>query len=90
MQGSEILRKDVLEYIVFEKHLANEYGVWRIHGKIIPPWMSATDIAEGTYILKDSKKEDDPVPTEPHPVEATLIEDTSKDMPKNVTNAPSS
>lgn len=90
MQGSEILRKDVLEYIVFEKHLANEYGVWRIHGKIIPPWMSATDIAEGTYILKDSKIEDDPVPTEPHPVEATLIEDTSKDMPKNVTNAPSS
>lgn len=38
MHGSEIIKKDVLEYIVFEKHLSNEYGAWRIHGKIIPPW----------------------------------------------------
>lgn len=90
IQGSEILRKDVLEYIVFEKHLANEYGVWRIHGKIIPSWMTSTDIAEGTYVLKDSKEKDDPEPTEPHPVEATLADDLSKDMPKNVTNVSSS
>ncbi|KAJ1525972.1 hypothetical protein ONE63_009156 [Megalurothrips usitatus] len=34
--GSEILAKDVLEYAVFEKHLSNEYGVWRLHAKIIP------------------------------------------------------
>ncbi|XP_011157615.1 probable 39S ribosomal protein L45, mitochondrial [Solenopsis invicta] len=77
MQGSEILRKDVLEYIVFEKHLANEYGVWRIHDKIIPSWMAPTDVAEGTYILP--KEDHDPVPTEPQPVEATLTEDTPKD-----------
>ncbi|XP_076268453.1 mitochondrial ribosomal protein L45 [Rhynchophorus ferrugineus] len=38
MHGSEILAKDVLEYIVFEKHLSNEYGLWRIHEKIIPTW----------------------------------------------------
>lgn len=38
MHGSEILAKDVLEYVVFEKHLANEYGLWRIHDKIIPKW----------------------------------------------------
>ncbi|KMQ85282.1 putative 39s ribosomal protein mitochondrial [Lasius niger] len=87
IQGSEILRKDVLEYIVFEKHLANEYGVWRIHGKVIPSWMTLTDIAEGTYVLP--KEEHDPVSTEPHPVEATLVEDTSKDTPKNVTNTQS-
>ncbi|CAL1673903.1 unnamed protein product [Lasius platythorax] len=87
IQGSEILRKDVLEYIVFEKHLANEYGVWRIHGKVIPSWMTLTDIAEGTYVLP--KEEQDPVSTEPHPVEATLVEDTSKDTPKNVTNTQS-
>ncbi|KAL6446370.1 hypothetical protein ACFW04_001152 [Cataglyphis niger] len=90
IQGSEILRKDVLEYIVFEKHLANEYGVWRIHGKIIPSWMTSTDIAEGTYVLKDSKEKDDSEPTEPHPTEATLVDDSSKDMPKNVTNVSSS
>lgn len=39
MHGSEILAKDVLEYVVFEKHLANEYGVWRMHDKIIPDWL---------------------------------------------------
>lgn len=34
--GSEVLAKDVLEYVVFEKHLSNEYGLWRLHAKIIP------------------------------------------------------
>lgn len=77
MQGSEILRKDVLEYIVFEKHLANEYGTWRIHGKIIPSWMTLTDISENTYVLPKEKY--DPVSTTPPPIEATLVENTSKD-----------
>ncbi|ODN05012.1 putative 39S ribosomal protein L45, mitochondrial [Orchesella cincta] len=36
--GSEVVAKDVLEYVVFEKHLANQYGEWRVHGKIIPEW----------------------------------------------------
>ena len=39
MLGSETLAKDCLEYVVFEKHLSEEYGEWRIHGKIIPSWM---------------------------------------------------
>lgn len=76
IQGSEILRKDVLEYIVFEKHLANEYGTWRLHGKIIPSWMHKTDISEGTYILP--KEKSDSTPTESSPVETTLVENTSK------------
>lgn len=36
MYGSEHLVKDVLEYIVFEKHIVNEYGRWRVHAKILP------------------------------------------------------
>lgn len=43
MHGSEILAKDVLEYVVFEKHLSNEYGVWRLHDKIIPDWLPPRD-----------------------------------------------
>ncbi|XP_071942956.1 large ribosomal subunit protein mL45-like isoform X2 [Antedon mediterranea] len=39
MIGSERVSKDILEYIVFEKHLVNIYGSWRIHGKIIPNWL---------------------------------------------------
>ena len=33
--GSPTLAKDILEYVVFEKHLADEYGVWRLHAKIV-------------------------------------------------------
>ncbi|KRT83805.1 hypothetical protein AMK59_4310, partial [Oryctes borbonicus] len=49
MHGSEIVAKDVLEYVVFEKHLANEYGIWRIHEKIIPDWMPSKEPPSLTY-----------------------------------------
>ncbi|XP_014934071.2 39S ribosomal protein L45, mitochondrial isoform X2 [Acinonyx jubatus] len=38
MYGQEGVPRDVLEYVVFEKHLVNPYGSWRMHGKVIPPW----------------------------------------------------
>lgn len=50
MHGSEILAKDVLEYVVFEKNISNEYGRWRIHGKIIPDWLPSRDPSKQTYI----------------------------------------
>jgi large subunit ribosomal protein L45 len=50
MHGSEIIGKDVLEYVVFEKHLANEYGRWRIHGKIIPDWLPPKEPSPITYV----------------------------------------
>jgi len=37
--GSEKLAKDCLEYVVFEKHIADEYSCWRLHGKILPDWL---------------------------------------------------
>lgn len=51
MHGSEILAKDVLEYIVFEKHLSNEYGLWRLHEKIVPEWMPPKEPVMKTYRL---------------------------------------
>ncbi|KAM4623161.1 large ribosomal subunit protein mL45 [Discoglossus pictus] len=30
--------RDVLEYVVFERHMVNPYGSWRMHGKIVPAW----------------------------------------------------
>lgn len=50
MHGSEILAKDVLEYIVFEKHLSNEYGTWRLHDKIIPDWAPPRDPSRRTFV----------------------------------------
>ena len=26
---------------MFEKHVADEYGRWRLHGKILPDWLPA-------------------------------------------------
>jgi len=60
MFGSEKLAKDCLEYVVFEKHLADEYGAWRIHGKIIPDWMPP-----GQPVLRTMRKPDfGPLPEE--------------------------
>lgn len=52
IHGSEILAKDVLEYVVFEKHIANEYGRWRIHGKIIPDWLPPKEPSRRTFIYQ--------------------------------------
>lgn len=50
MHGSEIIAKDVLEYIVFEKHLSNEYGTWRLHDKIIPDWTPPREPTRRTFV----------------------------------------
>uniref|UniRef100_A0A6G1SP68 Large ribosomal subunit protein mL45 n=1 Tax=Aceria tosichella TaxID=561515 RepID=A0A6G1SP68_9ACAR len=34
--GSPTDVKEVFEYVVFEKYLSNEYGLWRVHEKIRP------------------------------------------------------
>lgn len=38
MLGDEDELRDVLEYLVLERHLVNPYGRWRLHGKIVPAW----------------------------------------------------
>ncbi|CAG5075523.1 Similar to mRpL45: Probable 39S ribosomal protein L45 [Cotesia congregata] len=59
IHGSEIVKKDVLEYVVFEKHIANQYGTWRIHAKIIPPWMPEKEHAKRTYVLQPESPDDE-------------------------------
>ncbi|CAL7938731.1 unnamed protein product [Xylocopa violacea] len=60
--GSETVKKDVLDYVVFEKHLSDSYGVWRIQGKIIPDWMDAKETPSTTYVMP--KEEEEPLPTD--------------------------
>merc|ERR1711915_588954 len=62
IHGSETVAKDVLEYVVFEKHLANIYAQWRLHSKIIPDWLPAKEPGKLTYRVypekpKEAKKE---------------------------------
>lgn len=68
MHGSEILAKDVLEYVVFEKHLSNEYGTWRLHDKIIPDWRPPYEPSRKTFV-----EEPEP-PAEVKALEATTTE----------------
>ncbi|XP_075033124.1 large ribosomal subunit protein mL45 [Mixophyes fleayi] len=43
--------RDVLEYLVFERHLPNPYGSWRLHGKIVPAWAPPKDPIVKTVVL---------------------------------------
>ncbi|XP_003703431.1 mitochondrial ribosomal protein L45 [Megachile rotundata] len=64
LMGSETVKKDVLDYVVFEKHLSNVYGKWRIHAKIIPKWMTPEQPSTKTYIMSKEKPEDPPTAVE--------------------------
>lgn len=69
MHGSEIIAKDVLEYVVFEKHLSNEYGTWRLHDKIIPDWLPPREPSSRTYVRA--------VEPEPEPDRAVIESETN-------------
>ncbi|CAH0402547.1 unnamed protein product [Chilo suppressalis] len=60
IHGSEILAKDVLEYVVFEKHLSNMYGTWRIHDKIIPDWAPPREPSKLTLVKPEPEPEPEP------------------------------
>ena len=60
--GSDKLAKDVLEYVVFEKHLSNLYGSWRMHEKIEPVWAPAKTPVIRTYRKPKLYKVDDQIP----------------------------
>ncbi|XP_040002166.1 39S ribosomal protein L45, mitochondrial [Xiphias gladius] len=55
MLGSEEQPKDVLEYLVIERHLVNPYGRWRLHGKIVPSWAPAKDPIIKTVMIPGPK-----------------------------------
>ncbi|XP_029352186.1 large ribosomal subunit protein mL45 [Echeneis naucrates] len=55
MLGSEEQPKDVLEYLVLERHLVNPYGRWRLHGKIVPSWAPAKDPIIKTVMIAGPK-----------------------------------
>jgi large subunit ribosomal protein L45 len=57
--GSSTLPKNVLEYVVFERHLTSPYGVWRVHDKIIPSWMPPQTPVIRSYIMPKLYKIDE-------------------------------
>ncbi|XP_015789029.1 probable 39S ribosomal protein L45, mitochondrial [Tetranychus urticae] len=57
--GDEAVVKNVIEYVVFENHLSNVYGKWRIHGKIIPDWLPSSSPISQTFVKPDIPSEDE-------------------------------
>eukprot|EP00096_Caligus_rogercresseyi_P002322 TRINITY_DN1441_c0_g1_i1.p1 TRINITY_DN1441_c0_g1~~TRINITY_DN1441_c0_g1_i1.p1 ORF type:complete len:354 (-),score=91.84 TRINITY_DN1441_c0_g1_i1:169-1230(-) len=74
IHGSEVVAKDVLEYVVLERHLSNIYGTWRLHAKIIPDWAPKKSGSLLTSVIPDEEFEegeaeegnDSPVASEAH------------------------
>ncbi|XP_031635673.1 probable 39S ribosomal protein L45, mitochondrial [Contarinia nasturtii] len=84
MHGSEILAKDVLEYVVFEKNISNLYGEWRMHDKIVPPWAEPKEPSPSTYRYIEREEEDEMLKEtinnnddQEQAIEAVQIEDQS-------------
>ncbi|KAK8780492.1 hypothetical protein V5799_018166 [Amblyomma americanum] len=67
MHGSEAMIKDVLEYVVFEKHISDIYGTWRVHSKIIPEWQPPKEPMIKTFVKQKP---------EPKPEQATAAAST--------------
>ena len=36
IKGSDKEVREVVDYVVFERHLTNKYGKWRVCGKLFP------------------------------------------------------
>lgn len=82
MHGSEIIAKDVLEYVVFEKNISNLYGEWRMHDKIIPSWAEPKQPSYSTYRYVEPKVEEESTEEEvKQEVEAVQLEDGNQKTP---------
>ncbi|KAA0190580.1 Mitochondrial ribosomal protein L45 [Fasciolopsis buskii] len=53
--GNPAVPVDVLEYIVFEKHITDEYGIWRLHSKI-PAYNTSPKVLIPTQRLSPVEK----------------------------------
>ena len=65
IHGSEHVAKDVLEFVVFEKHISNTYGRWRLHAKILPDWLPAREPGRLTYKVPRETGQPEVTPSTP-------------------------
>jgi large subunit ribosomal protein L45 len=71
--GSDVIAKDVLEYVVYEKHIVNQYGMWRIHGKIIPDWMPPKEPATVTNIINLESETETALEVQPEEAKSKIV-----------------
>nr|XP_037278763.1 probable 39S ribosomal protein L45, mitochondrial isoform X1 [Rhipicephalus microplus] len=86
MHGNEAIIKDVLEYVVFEKHISNVYGTWRLHSKIIPDWQPPKEPMRKTFVKPKEQPEEAPGATE---TTTTTVKETRPPPPSPSSQQPS-
>lgn len=59
--GSEKVEKDVLEYVVFERHLTSQFSSWRMHDKIVPDWCPPKEPILRSFIVPKQFKVDEKI-----------------------------
>ena len=67
IHGSETVPKDTIDFIVFEKHVSDTEGRWRLHAKLKPDWLSNSQsaiLAKTMVIKSQEEKETDSQLTE--------------------------
>jgi large subunit ribosomal protein L45 len=83
--GSEEVAREVIEYVIFENHVASVDGRWRILDKIYPKWSKPKEGVVRTFQVKADDEEHRT--TEPVDLELTQTSDTaisdSDEKPKN-------
>uniref|UniRef100_A0A1I7XS43 26S proteasome complex subunit dss-1 n=1 Tax=Heterorhabditis bacteriophora TaxID=37862 RepID=A0A1I7XS43_HETBA len=92
--GSETEPREVVEYVVFENHIAVVDGTWRLHDKVYPRWSQPKEGAHITHslgnVLEDSRPseaEDLPLRIEEKQRENLVMSGitiTKKEAPKEV------
>lgn len=84
MHGSEIIAKDVLEYVVFENNISDLYGVWRLHHKIIPDWAEPKQPSVVTYrVTKQMEQAEDEAQDEGKPQTEEAVESVQLESGNN-------
>ncbi|KAJ1351728.1 hypothetical protein KIN20_007853 [Parelaphostrongylus tenuis] len=58
--GSETEPREVVEYVVFENHIAVIDGTWRLHDKVYPKWVTPKQGACTTHALGDASEDSRP------------------------------
>ncbi|CAD5214844.1 unnamed protein product [Bursaphelenchus okinawaensis] len=75
--------KSNVEYVLFENHISNLDGKWRIHDKVYPSWATVKDKIERPNLLKKAEEEQDDIDRPEKPAKFKLgIEDTLRKQMK--------
>nr|CDJ91970.1 Mitochondrial inner membrane translocase complex domain containing protein [Haemonchus contortus] len=76
--GSETEPREVVEYVVFENHIAVLDGMWRLHDKVYPKWVKPKQGPLITHAIADESGTDRPSQSRSLPLRVQELEEQRK------------